>query len=53
MKSKKKNKDLGDKIHKALTRASNKLIAETKALNSYLVIADKDGKVKRVYAKDL
>ena len=49
----KKREDLSDKIQVALDNAIKKVIAETKAKNSYLVIADKDGKIKRIPAKDL
>ena len=50
---KQKRKDLSDKIQVALDKGIKKLIAETKATNSYLVVADKDGKVKKIPAKDL
>ena len=50
---KQKREDLSDKIQVALDKGIKKLIAETKAINSYLVVADKDGKVKKIPAKDL
>jgi hypothetical protein len=39
--------DLSEKIEIALDKGIKKLIAETKAANSYLVISDKDGKIKK------
>lgn len=42
-----------EKIQKALDKAIEKVIAEEKARNGYLVIGDKDGKVKKIPAKDL
>lgn len=50
---KKKQEDLSDKIQAALDEGIKKLIAETKAINSYLVVADKDGKIIKIPAKDL
>jgi hypothetical protein len=44
---------LVDKIQAATAEAMKKLLAETKAKNSYLVFSDKDGNIKRVEAKDL
>ncbi len=41
------------KLDEGLKKVSEKLIAETKATNSYLIIADKDGNIKKVEAKDL
>lgn len=38
---------------KALQKVSEHLIAETKRLNSYLVISDDAGNVKKIPAKDL
>lgn len=37
----------------ALNKAKQNLIAETKAQNSYLVIADEKGNIKKIPAKDL
>ena len=48
-----KREDLSDKIKVALDKAIEKVIAETKAKNTYLVIADKNGKIKKIPAKDL
>ena len=53
MSSSKKREDLSDKIKVALDKAIEKVIAETKAKNAYLVIADKNGKIKKIPAKDL
>ena len=39
-----------DKAHKKIAQH---LIAETKSTNSYLVVSDKDGKIKKIPAKDL
>jgi hypothetical protein len=50
---KKKTEDLSKKIQAATAEAMKKLLAETKAKNSYLVFSDKDGNIKRVEAKDL
>ena len=41
------------KTDKALGKAAMNIIAKTKKNNSYLVIADKDGKIKKIPAKDL
>lgn len=48
-----KREDLSGKIKVALDKAIQNLIAETKAKNSYLVISDKNGKIKKIPAKDL
>ncbi len=53
MSSLEKREDLSDKIKIALDKAIKNVIAETKAKNSYLVIADKNGKIKKIPAKDL
>jgi len=49
----KKRKDLSGKIKIALDKAIEKVIAEEKARNGYLVISDKKGGVIKVPAKDL
>ena len=49
----KKREDLSGKIQVALDKAIKKVIEETKAKNSYLVFSDKDGKIKKIPAKDL
>ena len=53
MSTAKKTEDLSDKIKVALDKAIKNVIAETKAKNSYMVIADKNGKIKKIPAKDL
>ncbi len=40
-------------IERGLKKVSQKLIAEEKARNGYLVISDKKGGIKKVPAKDL
>lgn len=47
------HKELGHKVDEALKEVSKKLIAEAKATNGYLIVADKDGQPKKVWAKDL
>ncbi len=49
----KKREDLSGKIKVALDKAIRDVIAETKTKNSYLVIADKQGNIKKIPAKDL
>lgn len=49
----KKREDLSDKIKIALDMAIEKVIAETNPKNSYLIIADKQGNIKKIPAKDL
>jgi len=49
----KKRENLSPKIKIALDNAIKKVIAETKARNSYLVIADKKGNSKKIPARDL
>ncbi len=53
MKTLKKTKDLSGKIEIALEKAIKKVIAEEKGRNGYLAVAGKDGKVKKIPAKDL
>ncbi|MBS1619993.1 MAG: hypothetical protein JST10_04900 [Bacteroidetes bacterium] len=53
MTNKIKREDLSDKIKIALDKAIKKVIAETKAKNSYMVVADKKGNIKKIPAKDL
>ncbi len=48
-----KNGDLSVEIKAALDKAIQKVIAEEKARNGYLVIADKDGKISKIPAIDL
>lgn len=53
MNNNKKREDLSEKIKVALDKAISNVIAETKAKNSYLVIADKQSNIKKIPAKDL
>ena len=53
MNSNKKSEDLSDKIKVALDKAIQKIIAEEKARDGYLVISDKKGGVIKIPAKDL
>ena len=49
----KRHQELADNLEKGLKKVSEKIIAETKEKNSYLVISDKKGNIKKVPAKDL
>lgn len=53
MKSNGKGEQISKKIQTALDKAIKKVIAEEKARNGYLVVGDKNGKVKKIPAKDL
>jgi hypothetical protein len=53
MENKDKPGDLRDKIKIALDKAIQKVIAEEKASNGYLVVADKDGNIKKIPASEL
>jgi len=53
MADKKKNKDLSAKIKIALSKAIEKVIAEEKARNGYLVVSDKKGNIKKIPASEL
>ena len=53
MNSIKKKEDLSGKIKIALDKAIQKVIAEEKTRNGYLVISDKNGHIQKVPAKDL
>lgn len=53
MSKSKKREDLSDKIQVALDKAIKNVIADTKVKNSYMVIADKKGNIKKIPAKDL
>jgi hypothetical protein len=53
MNSTKKSEDLSDKIKVAMDKAIQKIIAEEKARDGYLVVSDKKGGVIKVPAKDL
>jgi hypothetical protein len=49
----KKHQELAAALGKGLEKVAEKLIAETKEANGYLVVADKNGKAKKVAAKDV
>lgn len=49
----KKAEDEFSKTEEALGKTALNIVAKTKKNNSYLVIAGKDGKVKKIPAKDL
>ena len=48
-----KIKDRSFKMTQALKSASERVIVETKATNTYIVISDGKGGIKKIYAKDL
>ena len=48
-----KNNDLTVKMMEALKQATQRIIIEAKATNTYIVISDGKGGVKKIYAKDL
>jgi hypothetical protein len=47
------NIDISTTLEKCLAEVRKKLIEEEKKNNGYLVVSDKDGKVKKIPAKDL
>ncbi len=47
------NLDETGKIKMALNKAIQKIIAEEKARNGYLVVSDRKGKIKKIPAKNL
>ena len=49
----KKFSDESKAIEEGLKKVSEKLIAETKATNGYLIVSDEKGNIKKVHAKDL
>ncbi|MBY0477185.1 MAG: hypothetical protein K2Q24_06040 [Chitinophagaceae bacterium] len=53
MKNNTKKESLTGEIQIALDKAILKVVADTKAKNSYLVIADKKGNIKKITAKEL
>jgi hypothetical protein len=53
MSNNKKSEDLSPKIKVALDKAIQKIIAEEKARNGYLVVSDSKGNIKKIAAKDL
>ena len=53
MKPHTKVNDLSSKIKIALDKAIEKVIAEIKAKNSYMVVSDKKGNIKKIPASEL
>ncbi len=51
--SNKVKEDLSEKMKLGFEKARQKLIAEEKACNGYLIISDKQGNIKKVPTKDL
>ena len=49
----KKMQDRSLKITQALKNASERVVVETKATNTYMVISDGKGGIKKIFAKDL
>ena len=49
----KNNNDITQKLNQGFKKVKEKLIAETKAKNSYLVVADKKGNIKKIPASEL
>lgn len=45
--------DRMEKSRKALQKVSTGIITETKALNTYMVVSDRKGGIKKIWAKDL
>lgn len=48
-----KHNALKNATEKALKKVSERLIAETKKQNSYLIVSDEAGNIKKISAKDL
>ncbi len=48
-----KNKDRTPQIMEALKKATQRIFIEAKATNTYIVVSDGKGGVKKIYAKDL
>ena len=48
-----KSKDRTIEMTLALKQASERVVVETKATNTYMVISDGKGGIKKIYAKDL
>ena len=53
MSIKEKREDRPIKIMEALKRAAQRIILEAKATNTYIVVSDGKGGVKKIFAKDL
>ncbi len=52
MRFSKKFVDESKKIEEGLKKVSEKLIAEAKASNSYLLVADEEGNIKKVFPRN-
>ena len=50
---KEKREDRPIKLMDALKRATQRIILEAKATNTYIVVSDGKGGVKKIFAKDL
>ena len=48
-----KSEDRIIKMMEALKRATERIILEAKATNTYIVVSDGKGGVKKIFAKDL
>ena len=48
-----KEKDFTTQIMEALKRATDRIKIEAKATNTYIVVSDGKGGIKKIYAKDL
>ncbi len=53
MNNEKRREDLSPKIKIALDKAIQKIIAEEKARDGYLVVSDSNGNIKKIPAKEL
>ena len=53
MKNSSQQKDVFALLEKSLQKVRAELIEKEKKVNGYLVVAGKDGKVKKIPAKDL
>lgn len=47
------NKNRSSRMTQALKSASERVVVETKATNTYMVVSDGKGGIKKIYAKDL
>jgi hypothetical protein len=48
-----KAKSMFEKTEKALGKVSKNIVEDAKRHNSYLVVSDKKGNIKKIHAKDL
>lgn len=49
----KKKEDLSEKMQEGFKKTREKLVVETKKNNSYIIVSDKNGNIKKISAKDL